>query len=151
MSPNAMLQLLMPRRSFARMLAAAALGPFSPGLVRLASAVQRKTLRGALVVPARLRLGGGAEVRLEGDKSTEAVLADDRLNGSDIELTGEATAPGRLKVDPIHTRAMRVHKEGRVLQISYWCEVCSIRTYAPGKCMCCQEETALDLKEKFDP
>ena len=28
--------------------------------------------------------------------------------------------------------------------------VCSIRTYTPGICYCCQDETALDLREKFD-
>jgi hypothetical protein len=31
--------------------------------------------------------------------------------------------------------------------ITYWCDVCSIRTYTPGKCWCCQQETTLDLRD----
>ena len=42
---------------------------------------------------------------------------------------------------------MLVHRDGKKYTISYWCPVCSIRTYTPGKCMCCQEETHLDLEE----
>ena len=34
--------------------------------------------------------------------------------------------------------------------VSYWCEVCSIRTFTPGVCMCCQDETAVDLKERLE-
>jgi hypothetical protein len=31
--------------------------------------------------------------------------------------------------------------------VTYWCEVCAIRTYTPGECMCCQENTELDLRD----
>jgi len=54
---------------------------------------------------------------------------------------------GHFEVDPIHTRAMFVHKDGKRLTISYWCEVCYIRTYTPGTCVCCQKYTDLDLKD----
>jgi hypothetical protein len=31
--------------------------------------------------------------------------------------------------------------------VTYWCQVSYIRTYAPGECWCCQDDTALDLKD----
>jgi hypothetical protein len=31
--------------------------------------------------------------------------------------------------------------------ITYWCDVCSIRAYTPGPCVCCQQETTLDLRD----
>jgi len=95
-------------------------------------------------------LADGKEVVLSGDKATLSVLGDVRLKGADFEVRGEMLANGKFQVNPIHMKAMFVHKEGRRLMISYWCAVCSIRTYSPGVCMCCQDETALDLKERFD-
>jgi hypothetical protein len=92
----------------------------------------------------------GKEIALGGDKATMGVLGDARLKDADFEVRGEPAGDGKFQVDPIHTRSMFVHKQGKRLMISYWCEVCSIRTYSPGVCMCCQDETALDLKERFD-
>jgi hypothetical protein len=96
------------------------------------------------------RADGGA-VLLEGDPPTEQVLRDTRLAGFDLEVIGRLTSPDRFQVDPIHTKAMFVHRDGRRLFITYWCEVCAIRTYAPGLCMCCQQETQLDLRESIEP
>jgi hypothetical protein len=90
------------------------------------------------------------EIELAGDGPTTAVLADSRLRDADFEAIGERTAATRFKIDPIHMRNMFVHRAGKRLMISYWCEVCSIRTWSPGPCMCCQDETALDLKESFE-
>lgn len=90
------------------------------------------------------------QAELMGDASTMKVLADDRLKGADLELAGQWQPDGKFRIDPFHTHAVHVYKDGKRLQISYWCSVCSIRTYTPGKCMCCQDETELDLKEKFD-
>ena len=50
-------------------------------------------------------------------------------------------------VDPMHTKAMFVYKDGKKSRITYWCDLCSIRTYTPGICMCCQQETQLDLRD----
>ncbi|MCC6588982.1 MAG: hypothetical protein IT168_19955 [Bryobacterales bacterium] len=111
----------------------------------------KASLRGRLHTGAQPTLAAGSQpVVLTGDKATMSVLADDRLKDADFEVRGQALVNGTFQVGPIHTRAMFVHKGGKILMISYWCEVCSIRTYTPGKCMCCQDETALDLKEKFD-
>jgi hypothetical protein len=110
---------------------------------------EKKTVRGRLKSALLLEASTGGMAKLEGDAATRAVLSDSRLFGAEMILAGEMAAPGVFKVDPIHTKAMRVDRNGKELLISYWCEVCSIRTYEPGKCMCCQEETELDLKESF--
>jgi hypothetical protein len=111
---------------------------------------QVSSLRGRLVPgsPARLDTGSG-QTELAGDQPTLAVLADERLKGVDFEANG-AVEGGRFQVLPIHKRNMFVHKGGKKLMISYWCSVCSIRTWSPGKCMCCQDETELDLAESFE-
>ncbi len=108
------------------------------------------TLRGKLAqaegkAPA-LATAEGKLIPLEGDKSTAGVLNDARLAGAEMELRGHFS--GELfQVDPIHTQAMHVHRQGQRLVITYWCATCAIRTYAPGLCWCCQNETALDLRE----
>src|SRR3989442_12824443 len=85
-------------------------------------------------------------ISLDGDAPTRGVLKDKRLAGMDLEVTGHFTGPDELQVDPIHTKALHVLKDGKRLLISYWCDTCSIRTYTPGQCWCCQQETALDLR-----
>jgi hypothetical protein len=89
----------------------------------------------------------GKDVLLEGDDETTGVLKDKRLAGADFEVAGSLTSAGVFKVNPIHTRAMHVYKDGKRLMVTYWCDVCSIRTYTPGLCWCCREETALDLRD----
>src|SRR5690242_19844419 len=85
-------------------------------------------------------------VALEGDGSTEHVLHDKRLAALDIEAKGHFTDATHFQVDPFHTHALHVIKDGKRLLITYWCDVCSIRQYEPGPCWCCQRETALALK-----
>ena len=104
------------------------------------------TVRGKLLAGARLSAGEGREVALTGDSSTMSVINDPRLQGSDLEAIGEFLSAVQFKIGPIYQRDMFVHKNGQRFTISYWCAVCSIRTYTPGPCMCCQEETALDLR-----
>ena len=89
-------------------------------------------------------------VRLEGDRETAAVLGDKRLRDADFEVAGKFLANGRFRVNPIHTKAMWVYHDGKRHTISYWCDVCSIRSYTPGICWCCQQETKLDLREDKD-
>jgi hypothetical protein len=115
----------------------------------LCSAGPAQTLRGKLVKgledkPA-LQTSDGKLVFLSGDDDTTGVLKDARLAGADFEVVGKSSAPDQFTINPIHTRAMFVHKDGKKLLVTYWCDVCAIRTYTPGICWCCREETALDL------
>jgi hypothetical protein len=112
------------------------------------------TLRGKLTQaegkPPALTLADGRAVQLEGDEQTTGVLHDPRLKDIDFEATGHLEGDTKLRILPIHKRALYVHKNGKRLFVTYWCEVCAIRTYTPGTCWCCQDDTALDLLEKLD-
>jgi len=83
---------------------------------------------------------------LEGDASTEHVLHDKRIAGMDLEASGHFMGADHFQLDPFHTHAIHVIKDGKRFRVTYWCDVCSIRQYEPGPCWCCQRETALALK-----
>jgi hypothetical protein len=135
----------MNRRQVFGFLAAAAAG------VRAFSAESPSIVRGRLSTgsPARLSTDSGV-LDLDGDAPSLLVLADSRLDGVKFEASGTMGGAGKFRVDPIHKRNMFVLERGKRLMISYWCEVCSIRTWQPGTCLCCQDETQLDLGESFE-
>jgi hypothetical protein len=87
-------------------------------------------------------------VTLDGDGSTVHVLNDKRIAGMEIEAKGHFTAADHFQIEPFHTHAIHVLKDGKRLLVTYWCDVCSIRQYEPGPCWCCQRETALALKSE---
>jgi len=89
-------------------------------------------------------------IGLSGDDDTMGVLNDKRLLNSDFEAVGHFNSPAQFAIDGIYTRSMFVHKDGKRLMITYWCDVCYIRTYTPGTCVCCQKYTDLDLREHDD-
>ena len=98
-----------------------------------------------------LRLADGRVVELTGDDPTKGVLRDERLKDADFEVGGKYRSPGQFEVDPIHTRSLFVHRKGQRLMVTYWCDICYIRTFTPGICWCCQENTTLDLKDPDTP
>lgn len=110
----------------------------------------RGRLRQAGGEPPAIAMSEGKVVRVHGDEQTEGVLRDGRLKDADFEVSGHYDGAASLRILPIHKRAMYVHKDGKRLYVTYWCAVCSIRTYTPGTCWCCQDETELDLKDKLD-
>ena len=134
----------MTRRQFAIYPALAALPALAPAA---------ETLRGRLNHDGgspTLLLPGGRKIPLNGDEQTSGVLRDARLKNADFEIAGGYNSSGEFEIEPIHKRGMYVWKDGKRLFVTYWCAVCSIRTYTPGICWCCQDETALDLLEKLD-
>src|SRR6266542_2301210 len=66
-------------------------------------------------------------IALEGDHDTEGILKDKRLANADLEAKGHFTSGDRFTVDPIHTKALFVHKDGKRYAITYWCDLCAIR------------------------
>ncbi len=120
-------------------------------LVFAADPTKSETLNGKLVIvsgqPAALETTANQRVLLDGDEPTREILTDQRLNGFEVQAKGHYTAPGRFLIDPIHTRAMMVRQDGKLKMITYWCEVCGIRAYTPGPCVCCYRETTLDLRD----
>ena len=111
----------------------------------------QRSLRGVLRTAGEPLLEtGGSRVKLTGDEATMLVLQDERLNGSEFEVVGNPLPDGRFDVNRIHTRSLFAIQGGKRLMVTYWCDVCYIRTYSPGKCWCCQKNTDLDLREKLD-
>jgi len=117
----------------------------------LGAGLPSETLRGKIQIhegkPAVVETAGHKLVALDGDESTRKILNDVRLNGFQVEAKGRFTAAGTFLIDPIHTRALLVRQDGRLKMITYFCEVCNIRSYTPGNCVCCQRETTLDLRD----
>lgn len=111
------------------------------------------TLRGKLLVDgnsAAIETPDHKRIAVDGDNQTRKVLHDTRLDGFSVEAKGHFTAPDRFLIDPIHTRALLVRKDGALKMITYWCNVCSIRSFTPGPCVCCQRETTIDLRDPDD-
>jgi len=109
------------------------------------------TLKGKLAVhadgPATVETADHHTVTLSADTTITKVLADDRLNGFEVEARGHFIGPDKFQIDASHTIPFLVKKDGHLKMVTYWCDVCSIRDYTPGPCRCCQRETALDLRD----
>ncbi|HWB85138.1 MAG TPA: hypothetical protein VG675_13420 [Bryobacteraceae bacterium] len=122
---------------------------FAFGIAFAAELPKTETLNGKLSIqngkPATLETADHHVYTLSGDDATTKILGDTRLNGFSVQAKGHVTAPGKFQIDPIHTRALLVHKDGHLKMITYWCDTCSIRAFTPGPCVCCQKETTLDL------
>jgi len=110
---------------------------------RVAGRLQPTTASGK----AFIRTAEGRTIELTGDRSTMAVLQDERVIREDFEAQGEWKSKDAFQVDPIHAKALFIRRHGELLVVTYWCAVCAIRTYAPGRCQCCQEETAFDPRD----
>jgi hypothetical protein len=105
------------------------------------------SVRGRVAGELKLKTADGRMIGLSGDAESEAVLRDERLAREEFELRGKFTAPGAFSIDPIHLRAIFVWRGGQKLVVTYWCDVCAIRAWTPGKCQCCQDDMALDLRD----
>jgi hypothetical protein len=108
-------------------------------------------VRGKLIVeegkPTVIETPDRQRIQLDGDNPTRKVLGDGRLNGFDVQARGRFTSPGHFTIDPIHTHGFMVDRGGHLKMVTYWCDICSIRAYTPGPCVCCQQETTLDLRD----
>ncbi len=80
----------------------------------------------------------GKAYTVSGDEFTRGQMRDPKLNGRQMELEGRFASPGHLEAAHIFTV-----KDGKRHKATYWCDICSIRTHMPGRCMCCQADTEL--------
>lgn len=113
-----------------------------------------ETVQGKLIVragqPPAIETSEHKLIQLDGDQPTRKVLHDPRVNGFDVEAHGHFTAADKFQIDPQHARSLLVHDGGKLKMITYWCDVCYIRAYAPGPCVCCQKDTDLELRDLDD-
>ena len=119
--------------------------PFSPLILRAEAG--KSTVRGKFSTVGTVTTANGKKVKLSGDEETTKVLADPRLNGHDFEALGRFTKDNQFEISPIHERAIWAYRDGQRMMVTYWCPVCYIRTYSPGICWCCQDDTKLDFKD----
>ena len=70
------------------------------------------------------------------------LFSDSRFRGKKLLLTGRSFPPSGL----LEVRRVDWIRDGKVYEVYYWCEVCSIRGVDPGPCACCQG--AVELRER---
>ncbi len=121
------------------------------GAAACVAAAPGSVLRGRLKQqpgnPPSLETPDHRSVSLTGDDATNKVLEDSRIGGMELEVRGRFTDPSRFAVDRIETHSLVAIQGGKRYQVTYFCDVCAIRSFAPGLCVCCQQETRLDLIE----
>lgn len=105
----------------------------------------RGRLEAATEDKAGLRLPDGSIVELHGDEQTQKVLHDERLRGWDFEVHGRRNPDGSFDILPIHLAALFTYRGAKLMRVTYYCDVCAIRTYSPGMCMCCREDSRVDV------
>src|SRR5262245_675618 len=116
-------------------------------IVCLAEELQR--LHGVRIPPVHEHLTGiraedGQLYTLLRTSTSGFLFSDPRFRGRRLILTGRAFPPsGLLEV----TRVDWI-RDGKVHEVYYWCEVCSIRTVDPGLCACCRGPVELREREE---
>lgn len=73
-----------------------------------------------------------------------AIFEDERIRRERLRLTGLSQSDDRIEMVAVHA----VREDG-LYRLYYYCEVCHIRTFAPGPCWCCQDP--FELREELDP
>ena len=116
-------------------------------VVFLAEALQRRTGVASVVESQdrilALETQAGELIPLLEDPRGRAFRSDERLRKMEVELLVR-----HYTATPVR-QIIRVSEiaDGSRYEIDYWCDVCSIRSYSPGLCWCCQQETTLDLRD----
>lgn len=69
-----------------------------------------------------------------------AIFTDSRVRQRELQVTAQLNDKQLLEI--IQVQSIR---DGKLYDIYYFCEICNIRTYAPGLCPCCRNE--LEFRE----
>jgi hypothetical protein len=80
----------------------------------------------------------GKKFEVSGDFISNAQLRDPQLLEREWELVGSTQPDGHFEIVKQFTI-----KDGKRYRVTYFCEICNITTYEPGRCMCCQGPTDL--------
>ena len=68
------------------------------------------------------------------------VFTDGRVRQRELQVTARLHARDQLEIIKVQSV-----KEGKLYDIFYYCDVCSITAYVPGLCPCCRNE--LEFRE----
>ena len=69
------------------------------------------------------------------------LFTDPRVRQRELQIAARLHAADQLEVIKVQSV-----KEGKLYDIFYYCEVCSITAYVPGLCPCCRNE--LEFRER---
>jgi len=75
-------------------------------------------------------------------KLSEALFADERLREKELLLTGNVLSKSQI-FDVTKIKSVR---NGVIYDLYYYCDICAVKTVAPGPCVCCQ--APVELVEK---
>jgi hypothetical protein len=118
----------------------AALISLAIGWLVCASA-QDSTIEGRLVVetgkPSVIETGGKSVPVTSARRSVRDTLLDTRISGKRLKLVGRQSPDGSFEVDEFYV----VRPDGELYRLVYFCDVCNITRFGPGKCECCQQPT----------
>jgi hypothetical protein len=76
------------------------------------------------------------------DAGGRMFFMDDALLRRPMRLTGRLVTGVPL----LQVVAVQSERQGKVHDVYYWCDICTIRTYAPGICECCGQ--AIERREE---
>jgi hypothetical protein len=119
-------------------------------LVMLAGAAALRAQQGAATLQGTLDLKAGLGPVLVTPKKQVVLssaetylfrtLQDARLRHRELRLAGSWQPDGGFRVETIFT----LH-DGQLYRIRYFCETCDIAAAGPGRCVCCQQPTELQM------
>jgi hypothetical protein len=81
-----------------------------------------------------LRTGDGVLHRLSPTDPRVVMLTDKRVRSRELQITAWQDEDGELAI--VHLYSVI---DGQLHEPYYYCETCSIRSYTPGPCWCCQK------------
>jgi hypothetical protein len=102
------------------------------------------------VVPApgstnlQFRVESGPVYKLLPSRDAQALFADANLH-SKVLLVKSKVHPKENALEVIGT--LRTIRNGKVYELYYYCNVCSVETSFPGPCVCCREPVVLRERE----
>jgi mono/diheme cytochrome c family protein/thiol-disulfide isomerase/thioredoxin len=109
---------------------------FEGKVVPLAEALQKSGVKlDADAAPQwlALRTEKGKVYPLVKDDGARMFFKDARLLNRPMRLTGRLV-PGSELLQVVHVHS---YLKGKLHEVDYWCDICSIRAFEPGKCACC--------------
>jgi len=76
------------------------------------------------------------------DDGSRMFFKDKTLLDRPMRLTGRVIP----KTQMLQVMKVQSYVKGELRDVFYWCDICSIRTYEPGPCSCCQ--APMELREE---
>ena len=82
----------------------------------------------------------GAVYTLVSNRMSSALFTDTNFQAKTLLLKGRVSMPaGHFEV----TGNLRSIRDGKMHELYYYCDICSIKDTEPGPCMCCREPVHL--------